>query len=198
MPESASPPLLKAFDSFGSALKYLRRRAHLSQRNLSIAVGYSESQISRFESGHQLPDVATLVARFVPALEIQDEPEIVTRLLELAQTAHAAAESLSTVPTTTRPRYNLPFQLTSFIGREKEISELKRLLTPFCRTEGTERSWGEVGESNVKARLIDAPSNSNRCCPARGVPQWGLPRRAGTCDGPGFRSSNARGCAGSA
>ena len=49
-PVSRTPALTpEQFTSFGELLKFLRRRAGLSQRELSIAVGYSESQISRLE-----------------------------------------------------------------------------------------------------------------------------------------------------
>ena len=37
----------ETFPTFGDLLKHLRRQAGLIQRELSIAVGYSESQISR-------------------------------------------------------------------------------------------------------------------------------------------------------
>lgn len=43
-----------AFERFGQLLRYLHRRAGLTQRELSIAVGYSESRISRIEQGHRL------------------------------------------------------------------------------------------------------------------------------------------------
>jgi transcriptional regulator with XRE-family HTH domain len=36
-----------SFQTFGDLLKYLRRRERLTQLELSIAVGYSEAQISR-------------------------------------------------------------------------------------------------------------------------------------------------------
>jgi WD40 repeat protein/transcriptional regulator with XRE-family HTH domain len=75
---------LDQFTTFGDLLKYLRRRAGLTQRELSIAVGYSDAQISRLEQNERLPDLATLTARFIPALHAEDQPEIAARLLELA------------------------------------------------------------------------------------------------------------------
>jgi WD40 repeat protein/DNA-binding XRE family transcriptional regulator len=75
---------LDQFTTFGDLLKYLRRRAGLTQRELSIAVGYSDSQISRLEKNERMPDLATLTARFIPALHAEDQPEIAARLLELA------------------------------------------------------------------------------------------------------------------
>src|SRR5258708_25149782 len=84
MPESASSPTLDNFQTFGSLLKYLRRRARLTQRELSIAVGYSEAQVSRLESSYRPPEAAALAALFIPALHLEGEPETITRLLDLA------------------------------------------------------------------------------------------------------------------
>lgn len=132
---------LESFPTFGELLKYLRRRARLTQRELSIAVGYSEAQISRLEQNQRPPDLASLTALFVPALSIDDEPLIVTRLMELA--AQARGEKLPRNGVVTFSRSveqvnlrtieedtlnNLPLQLTSFVGREREIAEIKILL----------------------------------------------------------------------
>lgn len=80
-----------SFDRFGPLLRYLRRRARLTQRELAIAVGYSESSISRLESGQRPPDDATLRALFVPALAIDAEPAWTDALLVLAEQARTAA-----------------------------------------------------------------------------------------------------------
>jgi DNA-binding transcriptional regulator YiaG len=66
LPKTPSLDPLTAFHTFGDLLKYLRRRARLSQRELSIALGYSESQVSRLESNLRTPDAPTLAAVFVP------------------------------------------------------------------------------------------------------------------------------------
>ena len=58
MPSSDSVIPLESFQTFGDLLKYLRRRARLTQRKLSIAVGYSEAQISRLEQNQLPPDLA--------------------------------------------------------------------------------------------------------------------------------------------
>ena len=51
-----------SFASFGDFLKYLRRRERLTQLELSIAVGYSEAQITRLEKNQRLPDLAAVKA----------------------------------------------------------------------------------------------------------------------------------------
>src|SRR5512136_2912999 len=84
MPGSSFIIALDRFTTFGDLLKYLRRRAGLTQRELSIAVGYSDAQISRLEQNQRLPDPATIEARFIPALYLDHEPQIVARLMELA------------------------------------------------------------------------------------------------------------------
>lgn len=79
--------LVGKFNSFGQLLKHLRRQAQLTQRELGIAVGYSEAQISRLEHNHRPPDMAAITALFVPALGIEDQPEIIAKLVGLAALA---------------------------------------------------------------------------------------------------------------
>src|SRR5262245_46618397 len=119
------------FVTFGELLRFLRRKADLTQRELAIAVGYSESQISRLEKNERAPDEATLAARFIPALYIEDEPEWVARLLELGAATHAhtsEADALQPIAEARSTPHNLPIQLTSFIGRENEQDEVIELL----------------------------------------------------------------------
>ena len=76
-----------SFQNFGDLLKYLRRREHLTQLELSIAVGYSDAQITRLEKNQRRPEVTALKALFIPALHLEGEPELIARFLELAQSA---------------------------------------------------------------------------------------------------------------
>ena len=126
--------------TFGDLLKYLRRRARLTQGQLGIAVGYSEGYISRLESNQRSPDLATLAALFVPALGLEDEPETVAHFMELAANTHQddtrSGESLILSHTYETVEVNeesipsnLPLQLTSFIGRDSEIAKIIQLLT---------------------------------------------------------------------
>jgi predicted ATPase/transcriptional regulator with XRE-family HTH domain len=145
MPVSDPAGALQSFATFGELLKYLRRRVRFTQRELSIAVGYSEAHISRLEQNQRPPDLATLAALFIPALQLEDEPDVVARLIELATAARAERLPQTGTITVTQsvtheltetvealediPPNNLPLQLTSFIGREREIAQIKRLLT---------------------------------------------------------------------
>ncbi len=98
MTVSSTSFALDRFTTFGDLLKYLRRRAGYTQRELSIAVGYSDTQISRLEHNERLPDLATLTARFLPILNLENEPEISARLLELAATVRREDAPASGLP----------------------------------------------------------------------------------------------------
>jgi transcriptional regulator with XRE-family HTH domain len=82
-----SPPELEpdSVTTFGELLKDLRRRARLTQKELGIAVGYSEAYIARLEGNQRRPDIATVRTRLVEALGLQREPALAQRLIELAQ-----------------------------------------------------------------------------------------------------------------
>lgn len=84
---SNPPTSPDSFQTFGDLLKYLRRRERLTQLELSIAVGYSEAQIGRLEKNQRRPDITALKALFIPALHVENEPELIARFLELAQSA---------------------------------------------------------------------------------------------------------------
>src|SRR5262245_31107447 len=133
--QRAHSVVLSEFATFGDFLKYLRRRAQLTQSQLAIACGYDTSHMSRLESNQRLPDQATLLALFVPALGLQDEPELVEQLLALA------AESRNNEPSGNQrpdspppPRNNLPSPATPFVGRSDELARIAELLDdPNCR-----------------------------------------------------------------
>lgn len=77
----------ESFKSFGDLLKYLRRCERLTQLELSIMVGYSEAQIGRLEKNQRRPDLTALKALFIPALHLENEPELLKHFLELAESA---------------------------------------------------------------------------------------------------------------
>jgi WD40 repeat protein/transcriptional regulator with XRE-family HTH domain len=90
MPSSIPENTLEKFTTFGDLLRFLRRRVGITQLELSIAVGYSDAQISRLEQNLRPPDIPTIEARFVSALGLEEEPKAVQRLLDLA--AHVRRE----------------------------------------------------------------------------------------------------------
>jgi predicted ATPase/transcriptional regulator with XRE-family HTH domain len=136
------------FFTFGDLLKYLRKREELTQRELAIQVGYSDTQISRLEQNQRVPDAATLKALFVPALHLEHESVWVERLLKLAKQARLG--ELPETEKTVNP-HNLPSSLTTFIGREKEQAEILGLI-------GTHRlvtltGSGGVGKTRISLRV---------------------------------------------
>ncbi|MEZ4865862.1 MAG: helix-turn-helix domain-containing protein [Caldilineaceae bacterium] len=134
--------VITTITNFGDLLRYLRQRCRLTQRDLALVVGYSISQISRLEHNQRLPDELTLLAVFVPALGLEQEPATIEHLLTLARQARGDAAIRSTRPAPDQaiarhdrpmahaaPRTTtLPHRLTSFVGREQDIIALQRLV----------------------------------------------------------------------
>ena len=73
------------FTTFGEILRYLRRQSRLTQRDLGIAVGYSEGHINRYEKNKCLPDPSMVAALIVPALHLEQDSSLAKRLIELSQ-----------------------------------------------------------------------------------------------------------------
>ncbi len=131
------------FKNFGELLRFLRERAELSQRELALQVGYHYSYMSRIEKNERIPDSATLMARFVPALGLEDEPLWTERLLKLASgedkpttrqqpagkpSASHAPAAVSTLPTFEIPLSPLPLSLTPLLGREADAEAIARII----------------------------------------------------------------------
>ena len=146
----------ESFQTFGDLLKYLRRREHLTQLELSIAVGYSDAQITRLEKNQRLPDLATLKALFIPALHLQNETELLNRFLELAQSARQEDAPAVGVP----PYKGLLFfdQADShlFFGRETLTAHLTDRVTDLA-SDASSRFLAIVGASGSgKSSLMRA------------------------------------------
>lgn len=139
------------FTSFGDLLKFLRRREEMTQRELAIQVGYSDTQISRIEQNQRVPDEATLKALFVPALHLEQEPDWVVRLLELARLARVGEMPDSKSDEKSAPLNNLPALLTSFIGRDHEQAEIEHLLSTHRLV--TLTGSGGVGKTRLALKV---------------------------------------------
>ncbi len=151
--QSFSP---NSFQTFGDLLKYLRRRMRLTQLELSIAVGYSEAQIGRLEKNQRRPDFTALKALFIPALDIENEPEIIARFLELAQSARQEDAPAPGIP----PYKGLLFFEESdsnlFFGREALTAHLAGHVIDFPMDAST-RFLAVVGASGSgKSSLVRA------------------------------------------
>lgn len=150
-------------DSFGNYLRFLRRRARMTQTELSIAVGYSPGQISMLESGHRQPNVTAVMALFIVALGLQNDTQAANRLIELAQAAVAR--------TSPEPSILVNNQIE---WRQEEIGTLEEIPPlPSCyvaRSEASERvaqwlkreRWAAIcglpgmGKSTLAAALAHA------------------------------------------
>jgi WD40 repeat protein/transcriptional regulator with XRE-family HTH domain len=160
MPVSSAAIALDQFTTFGDLLKYLRRRAGLTQRELSIAVGYSDAQISRLEQNERLPDLATITARFIPALHAEDQPEVAARLLELAAAVRREDAPAAGLPPYKGLYYFDESDAELFFGREELTETLVNHVNTGLKSD--QRFLAVVGASGsgkssvVRAGLIPA------------------------------------------
>jgi len=123
-------------DSFGPALRFLRKRARLTQDELGRAVGYSREQIARLENGSRLPDMAVIAALFVPALLLERERALVEQFLALAgqtrrerqititHTKETRIQLVQETVTTAAPGRTPPAPLLPLLGRQAEVAGL--------------------------------------------------------------------------
>ena len=163
MSSSIPTSMLEKFTNFGDLLRFLRRRAGITQLELSIAVGYSDAQISRLEQNLRLPDIPTIEARFIPALALQDEPNAVGRLLELAANVRREdAPGLGLCPFKGLSYFD-EADADLFVGREALTSRLAaRVLALVEDKPASERFLAVVGASGsgksslVRAGLVPA------------------------------------------
>ena len=180
MPTQHSAALLASnplpVETFGEALRFLRKRARLTQDELGREVGYSREQIARLENGSRLPDLAVIAALFVPALFQQSEKHLVEQLLALAgKTRHDQQVTITHTRQTrlevTRetllapvvPMHLPPAPVLPLIGRTADVSDLLALLQ-------TARLITIVGAPGIgKSRLALEVANQGVPCFADGV-----------------------------
>jgi predicted ATPase/transcriptional regulator with XRE-family HTH domain len=128
-------------DTFGDALRLLRKRAQLTQDELGRAVGYSREQIARLENGTRLPDLAVIAALFVPALFERQETPLVEQFMALAGQTRADQQvtithtrrtrvqlSSEAIAAPSRPQYLPPAPLVPLLGRDQDVAGLRTLL----------------------------------------------------------------------
>jgi len=121
-------------DSFGTALRFLRKRARLTQEELGSAVGYSREQIARLENGSRLPDLAVIAALFVPVLLHEQERDLVEQFLMLVGRTRQNKQITITrtkethvqliQETIVTPTHRPPSPLLPLIGRQAELQQL--------------------------------------------------------------------------
>src|SRR5712692_6573683 len=110
--------------SFASLLKAYRVAQGLSQDALAERAGLTREAISLLERGLRLSprrDTVTLLAK---TLQLSAEDR--TRLLAAAS-EHRGRSAVAAVLASGLPS-SLPLRLTSFVGREQEMAEVRELL----------------------------------------------------------------------
>jgi WD40 repeat protein/transcriptional regulator with XRE-family HTH domain len=164
MPSSIPTHTLEKFTTFGDLLRFLRRRVGITQMELALAVGYSDAQISRLEQNLRLPDIPTIEARFIPALDLEDEPKAVARLLDLAANVRREdAPGLGLCPYKGLSNFD-EADADLFVGRENVTARLvERVLslasnktTPQKRALVVVGASGSGKSSLVRAGLVPA------------------------------------------
>jgi len=135
---------------FGRWLRQRRRELDLTQQALADQVGCSRITLRRIESETLKPS-KKLAELLLKELGIQN-----SELATWIRFARGVADYPSLNPSP--PRTNLPFQLTSFIGRETEMVEIKDALFKYRLF--TLTGAGGTGKSRlslqVAADLLDA------------------------------------------
>lgn len=150
-PIGSEPPTTP---SFGEWLKRQRRLLDLTQEELARRVGCARVTIRKFESDEMHPSkqLAELLAQ---ALNIPTTER--ATFIQFARGAQPAEMKSASRATGARPMHNLPLQPTSFIGREREIADVKRLLaTTHLMTLTGSGGTGKTRLSlEVAAELLD-------------------------------------------
>src|SRR5262245_41356041 len=149
MASSIPTSTLEKFTTFGDLLRFLRRRVGMTQMEISIAVGYSDTQISRLEQNLRLPDIPTIEARFLSALDLEAEPQAAARLLELAANVRREdAPALGLCPYKGLNYFD-EADAELFVGRETLTNKLvERVLSLASRSSlNPERFLAVVGAS---------------------------------------------------
>jgi len=111
---------------FGELLQRLRVSAGLSQAELAEQAGMSQRGISDLERGERRTPHAATIRRLAEALRMSETER--ARLLDAARPSSDGVPA-SIAAEVDRPRnHNLPTELSSFVGRERELVEVKALL----------------------------------------------------------------------
>src|SRR5262245_27115061 len=115
--------------SFGDLLRRYRQAAGLTQEELAERARLSPRAISDLERGARTRPYRATAQLLAPALQLGS-----TERAELEAAARSARPPVSGTSdpggrlNAAAPRHNLPIQLTSFIGRERDLAEIPRLL----------------------------------------------------------------------
>jgi hypothetical protein len=129
----------------------------ITQTELATAVSYSDTQISRLEQNLRLPDIPTIQARFVNALELEDEPKAVARLLDLAANVRREDAPAPGLCPYKGLNYFDESDADLFVGREVLTAGLVERVLSLSRSSHETRFLAVVGASGSgKSSLVRA------------------------------------------
>ena len=138
-------------------LKQYRMRAHLSQEELAQRAGLSVRGISDLERGlKQRPHNATVRA-LVQALGLSAQEQVAFEVLASGAAPSEVVRPAAAPPVAAGPTraHNLPAQLTSFVGRERDVAAVvELLLRPDVRLL-TLTGPGGAGKTRLAVRVAE-------------------------------------------
>ena len=156
MAEQAGP-------GFGGLLRQLRADAGLMQEELAEAASLSPRSVSDLERGINLTARKYTARLLAGALGLTRPQRALFEAAARGRAAAAAGVLAARDPLLTRPN-NLPAQLSAFIGREQEISEVRALVESSRLV--TLTGAGGVGKTRlslqVAAGLLDGSRDGVR------------------------------------
>jgi predicted ATPase/DNA-binding XRE family transcriptional regulator len=146
--------------SFGELLRQFRTAGGFSQEFLAERARLSREAVSALERGARRAPYRVTVTLLADALGLSAEQR---SELELAA-ARGRARSASGTATPGQPLHNLPQQLTSFIGRDRELSDVASLLAGHRLV--TVTGAGGIGKTRLALEV------AARILPSRGDEVW--------------------------
>jgi predicted ATPase/transcriptional regulator with XRE-family HTH domain len=143
---------------FGTLLRHYRLAAGLSQEALAERARMSTQGISALERGYRRTPQRETLALLVEALALNDEQRVkfeatAARTVLLGRLARVTAG-----PWADAAIVNLPFALTSFVGRECELDEIAKLMRHHRMV--TLTGVGGVGKTQTALHVANAPSDA--------------------------------------
>lgn len=145
---------------FGALLKQFRLDAGMTQQDLAERSKLSVETISTLERGARTRPHSDTVILLARALDLPPEREVLLRSAvdtsrrpQRSEVGNVSPLRLVRSDTQARPRSNLPRQLTSFVGRERELAELEGLLREHRLV--TVLGAGGVGKTRVAVQVCD-------------------------------------------
>lgn len=136
---------------FGLLLRCYRLASGLSQEELAERARLSPNGISALERGYRRSPQRETLALLTSALRLDDAQ---CRALEEAAVRSAPSRRLGTGRTLARdaPKPSLPLALTSFVGREREVADIGRLIKEHRLV--TLIGAGGIGKTQTALHLV--------------------------------------------